>query len=176
MEIQRKGIENFTEELERRIDKSVELFKEGFNCSQSVVASFADLYGFNQEQALSMAASFGAGIGRMRQTCGAACGLFLLIGLDCGTCTGSNREGKSYNYKMVQKMAEKFKESNGCLICSELLGLKKDSKINPQAEARTDAYYKKRPCPNIIRNAASLFAEYLKEYHPELFRIYRLEA
>ena len=63
---------------QERIDKAVALFKEGFNCSQSVVAAFADKYGFTQEQALRMSASFGGGIGRMRETCGAACGLFML--------------------------------------------------------------------------------------------------
>lgn len=60
---------------EDRIQKAVELFKSGYNCSQSVVAAFADMYGFTQEQALRMAASFGGGIGRMRETCGAACGV-----------------------------------------------------------------------------------------------------
>ena len=60
--------------MEERIEKAVELFKEGYNCSQSVVAAFADMYGFTPEQALKVSASFGGGIGRMRQTCGAACG------------------------------------------------------------------------------------------------------
>ena len=66
--------------MEERIEKAVALFKEGYNCSQSVVAAFADMYGFTHEQALKMSASFGGGIGRMRQTCGAACGLFMLAG------------------------------------------------------------------------------------------------
>ena len=70
--------------MEKRIEKAVELFKEGYNCSQSVVAAFADIYGFTNEQALKMSASFGGGIGRMRQTCGAACGLFMLAGLETG--------------------------------------------------------------------------------------------
>ena len=64
--------------MEDRIQKAVELFKSGYNCSQSVVAAFADMYGFTQEQALRMGASFGGGIGRMRETCGAACGMFLV--------------------------------------------------------------------------------------------------
>ena len=67
-----------------RIEKAVGLFKSGYNCSQSVVAAFADMYGFTEEQALRMSASFGGGIGRMRQTCGAACGMFLLAGLEKG--------------------------------------------------------------------------------------------
>ena len=63
---------------EDRVAKAVALFREGYNCSQSVVTAFADLYGFTREQALHMSASFGGGIGRMRETCGAACGMFLL--------------------------------------------------------------------------------------------------
>lgn len=69
---------------EDRVAKAVALFKEGYNCSQSVVTAFADLYGFTREQALHMSASFGGGIGRMRETCGAACGMFLLAGLEKG--------------------------------------------------------------------------------------------
>ena len=69
---------------EERISRATELFKSGYNCSQSVVAAFADMYGFTEEQALRMAASFGGGIGRMRETCGAACGMFLLAGLEKG--------------------------------------------------------------------------------------------
>ena len=72
--------------MKDRVEKAVELFKSGYNCSQSVVAAFADMYGFTQEQALRMSASFGGGIGRMRQTCGAACGMFLLAGLEKGAC------------------------------------------------------------------------------------------
>lgn len=49
--------------MEDRIQKAVELFKSGYNCSQSVVAAFADMYGFTQEQAVRMSASFGGGIG-----------------------------------------------------------------------------------------------------------------
>lgn len=78
---------------EQRIEKAVALFKEGFNCSQSVVAAFADMYGFTEEQALKMSASFGGGIGRMRETCGAACGLFMLAGLETGATDGADREG-----------------------------------------------------------------------------------
>ncbi|MBO5788234.1 MAG: C_GCAxxG_C_C family protein, partial [Bacteroidaceae bacterium] len=77
--------------MEERIEKAISLFKEGYNCSQSVVAAYADLYGFTPEQALKMSASFGGGIGRMRQTCGAACGLFMLAGLESGCTEGKDR-------------------------------------------------------------------------------------
>lgn len=149
---------------EERIGKAVELFKSGYNCSQSVVAAFADLYGFSAEQAFRMSASFGGGIGRMRQTCGAACGMFLLAGLDNGAISGEDREGKSRNYATVQALAARFKEETGSLICAELLGLKpQGTHNNPNAEARTDAYYKKRPCAKMVKTAAQIFAHYLEE-------------
>lgn len=143
-----------------RVELAVSLFKEGYNCSQSVVAAFADLYGFTREQALRMSSSFGGGIGRMRQTCGAACGMFMLAGLDCGAVDGADREGKSHNYAVVQQLAEQFRQVNGSLICAELLGLTKPAP-SPEAEQRTPIYYKKRPCAKMVETAAILFANYL---------------
>jgi C_GCAxxG_C_C family probable redox protein len=149
---------------ENRIERAVALFKSGYNCSQSVVAAFADLYGFTEEQALRMSASFGGGIGRMRQTCGAACGMFLLAGLDTGAVDAEDRVGKSYNYEVVQQLAERFKAENGSLICAELLGLSTAAAHrDTQAEPRTDLYYKKRPCVEMVETAARIFADYLIE-------------
>ena len=149
--------------MEERIEKAVALFKEGYNCSQSVVAAFADMYGFTQEQALKMAASFGGGIGRMRQTCGAACGLFMLAGLETGCTDGKDKDGKEANYRVVQELAEEFKKRNGSLICAELLGLAKTAPTPATPEARTAEYYKKRPCVKMVEEAARIFAEYLQE-------------
>ena len=96
---------------EERIQKAVALFKEGYNCSQSVVGAYADMYGFTFEQALHMAASFGGGIGRMREICGAACGMFLLAGLERCAVEGADREGKAANYKLVQELAESLRKN-----------------------------------------------------------------
>ena len=148
--------------MEERIEKAVALFKEGYNCSQSVVAAFADMYGFTHEQALKMSASFGGGIGRMRQTCGAACGLFMLAGLETGCTEGKDREGKEAYYKVVQELAEEFKKCNGSLICAELLGLAKNAPTPTTPDARTAEYYKKRPCVKMVEEAARIFAEYLE--------------
>lgn len=147
--------------MENRIEKAVELFKEGYNCSQAVVTAFADLYGFTNEQALKMSASFGGGIGRMRQTCGAACGLFMLAGLETGCTEGKNREGKEENYRVVQELAEEFRKRNGSLICAELLGLSKSAPTPTTPEARTAEYYKKRPCVKMVEEAARIWCEYI---------------
>lgn len=159
--------------VEERVEKAMSLFKEGFNCSQSVVAAYADIYGFTQEQALKMSASFGAGIGRMRETCGAACGMFLLAGLQTGCTDPKSAEGKGYNYDVVQKLAAEFVKENGTLICAELLGLRPRSENSQEQpltgvgsptmpQERTPEYYKKRPCSEMVATAAKIFGEYLQ--------------
>lgn len=148
---------------EKRIRRAEELFMQGFNCSQAVVAAFADIYGYTEEQALRMSAGFGAGIGRMRMSCGAFNALALLAGLDCGSVTPGDREGKSYNYKVVQQLAERFRNDHGTLICAELLKLKKDAPLSYEASERTAEYYKQRPCVNQIISAARIYCDYLEE-------------
>ncbi len=148
---------------DERIEKAVELFKEGFNCSQAVVGAFADKYGFTREQALKMSASFGGGIGRMRETCGAACGLFMLAGLETGCTNGADRDGKAANYALVQELAEEFKQRNGALRCADLLGLSKKEPVVSTPEARTNQYYAKRPCVKMVEEAARIWCEYLEK-------------
>lgn len=149
-------------EAEERVNKAVELFKSGYNCSQSVVAAFADLYGFTETQALQMSASFGGGIGRMRQTCGAACGMFLLAGLETGATEAGDHNGKAANYALVQALAETFSQANGGLICADLLGLNRKAPTPSEPEARTAQYYAKRPCAKIVEEAAKIWANRLK--------------
>lgn len=152
--------------MEERINLAIELFRSGYNCSQSVVAAFADIYGFTQEQALRMSASFGGGIGRMRETCGAACGMFLLAGLETGATEATDRKGKAANYAVVQELAAEFKKRNGSLICSELLGLSQQEAVTAVPEERTAQYYAKRPCAKMVEEAAKIWVEYL-EKHPK---------
>ena len=136
-----------------RIEEAVALFKQGFNCSQAVVAAYADMYGFSREQALRMAASFGGGIGKMRETCGAACGMFILAGLETGTVDPADKAGKAANYALVQRLAAKFKEECGALRCADLLGL---SKSGPERKP-------KRPCAVMVETAARIWGDYLDE-------------
>lgn len=145
------------QEIEQRVEKARALFKQGFNCSQSVFAACADIYGIDDEAlALKLAASFGGGIGRMRMTCGAACGMFLLAGLENGSATVGDAEGKKQNYTLVQDLAAKFQAENGSLICAELLGIAPKPQ-EPTPEARTEAYYQKRPCVDMVANAVRIY-------------------
>ena len=147
--------------MKSRTEQAVELFKEGFNCSQSVFAAYADLLGMDRETALRVSASFGGGIGRMREVCGAANGMFLVAGMLTGSTEGKDQTAKKNNYEVVQRLAEEFKKENGgTYICRELLGLNKDGKTvvpgDTTPEARTEEYYKKRPCLKTIQGAAAI--------------------
>ena len=163
------------EDIEIYVEKAIALFKEGYSCSQSVAGAFAEYYNVYQELILKVAAPFGAGIGRMRETCGAACGMFMLSGLECGSTDPKDAAGKGANYKVVQELAAEFKKENGSLICAELLGLRPvcDNKCKektvgevsnmtaPTPEPRTAEYYKKRPCVQMVETAARIYGRYL---------------
>ncbi len=152
------------EEIDERVARAVDYFMQGYGCCQSVVAAFSDLYGLDETMAKRIAAGFGGGVGRMRMMCGAVSGIVMLVGLDCGQTEGSDREGKSACYKVVQELLEKSRQENGSLICAEILGIKGYEKAQSSyvASARTAEYYKTRPCAAKVESAARIFAEYLK--------------
>lgn len=142
-----------------RKEKAVQLFKEGYNCAQSVFGAYADLYEIPADMAFRISASFGAGVGRMREVCGCVSGISLVAGLETGATEGADRDAKARNYAVVQEMAKKFREqSGGSIICKELLGLKKPEGSAVPAE-RTADYYKKRPCVELIEAACDIIEE-----------------
>lgn len=147
------------EDIEARVKRGVELFKSGYNCAQAVVGAFADLYGVPQDVALRMSASFGGGMGRMRLTCGAASGMFMLAGLENGCATTESPQKRAENYALVQELAAEFKEENGSLTCAELLGLRTGKTESPTPNARTQEYYKNRPCAMMVESACRIFAK-----------------
>ena len=150
--------------MKSRKEQAVALFKEGFNCSQAVFVTYADLLGLDRETALKVSASFGAGIGRMREVCGAACGMFMIAGMLTGQTEGADQAAKKHNYEVVQHLAEEFKKENGgTYICRELLANAGAKSVavsgadgDTMPEARTEEYYKKRPCLKTIEGAAAI--------------------
>lgn len=147
--------------MKSRKEKAVKLFKEGFNCSQAVFAAYSDLYGMDEETALRLSCSFGAGMGRMREVCGTCSGMFLVAGMESGITEGKDSEGKKQNYDMVQLLADEFRRRNGTIICKELLGLDQPQVTaaefkETKPEERTENYYRKRPCVQLVEDAADI--------------------
>lgn len=157
---------NWQEETERRVARGVQLFKQGYNCSQSVTLAFADWYGVPEGLMARISASFGAGIGRMRETCGTASGIFMLAGLEVASEEPS-QETKAHNYAVVQQLADDFKaQTGGTVICRELLRVRQGVSTTPTPEARTDEYYKKRPCVKMVELAIRIYMKYLENNTP----------
>ena len=141
-------------------DKAEGLFREGYNCALAVFCAFEDITGLNKETASAISSSFGGGIGRMREVCGAVSGAAMVLGLVKGSYSPDNFQAKKDHYALIQEFAAKFKEENGSIICRELL--KGTNSVNGTTpEKRTDTYDKKRPCPLIVRCAADIVADML---------------
>lgn len=130
-------------------------FLEGYNCAQSVVLAYHEELGLEKELAARMASSFGGGMGRLREVCGAFSGMCLVVGLYRGYSEAKDREGKKEQYALIQRLADEFEKRNGSIVCRELLGLdhRKDA---PVPAERTAEYYKKRPCAELVAEAAEI--------------------
>ena len=139
------------------------LFREGYNCAQAVLIAFGDMTGLDQDTAAKLALSFGGGLSRMREVCGAVSGAAMVLGLVKGTGDPTDREAKTSHYHLVQEFARRFREQNGSIICRELLqGV--DTVQGNDPEARSAGYYQKRPCPLLVRDAAGILDEMLLQH------------
>lgn len=165
MDIVEKPTKNETVCEKSRGDRARELFREGYNCSQAVTLAFAEeleARGISREMAAGLASSFGGGLGRLREVCGCVSGMALVCGALEGYTDPKAAVEKQDHYKKIQELVTTFKNENGSYICRELLaGINTDT--NPVPEARTESYYKKRPCAELAACAADILERHLKE-------------
>lgn len=145
-------------EIESRVTTAINFFEEGYNCSQSVFMAYSDIYGIEPEMAAKLATSFGGGMGRLREVCGAVSGMFLILGLHYPYTDTKDKVTKNTNYKAVQRTAKEFKLIMGSYICADLLKLKHEPQ-NPNSTERNLDYYKSRPCTNCVRVAAEILGK-----------------
>lgn len=149
-------------EFGARGTRAKELFLEGYNCAQAVVLAYEDFFDESPEILAQMVSAFGGGMGRLREVCGSVSGMFFVLSKVYGYAEPKDTKGKTDLYARVQELAERFKERNDSIVCRELLGLQEKTSA-PVPEERTPDYYKKRPCPDIIGDAADILEQYLKE-------------
>ena len=140
--------------------KAAELFLSGYNCSQAVVVAFSDLTGLDIQVSAKLASSFGGGMGRMREVCGAVSGMLMVAGLLYGYETPGDDVSKKAHYTRVQYLAGKFREEVGSIVCREIL---KNPPSDPNPSPRTAEYYAKRPCARMVLLAGQIMDYYIKE-------------
>ncbi len=144
------------------VKKAEELFRAGYSCSQAVLCAFEDVTGFSLETGAKLSSSFGGGMGRMREVCGAVSGALMVLGIARGYSDPADPEAKKAHYALVQEFARRFREKNGSIICRELLqGVPVSQGAVP--EARTETFYKKRPCVEYVKDAAGIVRDILQE-------------
>ena len=146
-----------------RAELAKQLFCSGYNCAQSVFCAFTDITGYDTDTSARMASSFGGGLGRLRETCGAVSAAALVLGIAMGYADPSDYEAKKRHYALVREFADRFREKNGSLHCRNLLsaaGLVPESGGDP--EPRSEDFYQRRPCPRLICDAVCILDEMLQ--------------
>jgi C_GCAxxG_C_C family probable redox protein len=147
-------------DIKVRSERAVENFKQGYNCAQSVVLAYADLYPVDVETLKMLAAPFGAGMGRLREVCGAVSGTFLILGMEQPITQPNDKTTKTETYAAVQRTALNFQERMGSYICADLLKIGRQPQ-DPTPDDRNNEYYAKRPCAYCVAVAAEVLGKEL---------------
>jgi C_GCAxxG_C_C family probable redox protein len=143
--------------MESRVEVAVEKFKSGLNCAQSVVGTYAPLFGVSEDEALRMSAGFGAGMGRLQHVCGALTGAFMVAGCKEGTTDPGDKEAKERTYALVLRMSKQFEQEHGSISCRELT----DCDLNTEEGKKDfrDREVNLRVCRPCVRTAARMVEE-----------------
>jgi len=147
--------------MSEKPEQAVNIFKEGFNCSQAVISVYAEDFGLSRENALKIARGFGGGMGRMAQTCGAVTGVFMVLGLKYGNADIHDKEVREKIYGMVREFARRFENCNGSIVCRELLGCD-ISRPAGAAAAKENGLFAS-VCPKLVGDAVEILEEMMNE-------------
>ena len=144
-------------------DVAKNYFENGYNCAQAVALAFADEMELDVDTVARLTGGFGGGIGRMREVCGTVSGAAFVMSALYGSSDPKDSKAKADLYAVIQQVAGEFKQINGSVVCRELLGLDRQGFDSPRPEARTNAYYKKRPCSELVKISADLLEAFVNE-------------
>lgn len=140
--------------------RAAQYFVEGYNCAQAVILAFSDLLEMDEKTCARISSSFGGGMGRMREVCGAVSGMLMVAGLLYGYDGPEEGAVKKAHYERVQHLAGQFREQAGSIVCREIL---KNPPSDPTPSARTQQYYKQRPCVRMVTLAVAVMEQYIRE-------------
>ena len=139
-----------------KVDDAVDCFNNGFNCAQAVLSAYCEEFGLDKNTALKLSCGFGAGMGRLQETCGAVSGAYILIGLMHGKCSREDDEAKEKTYALVREFSKRFTERNKTCNCREILGI---DFINGDKQIARERVQKL--CPKMVKDAAEIIEEIL---------------
>ena len=148
-----------------RKEYAMDLFTRGYNCAQSVVLAFADDLMLDEQTLARLSSSFGGGLGRMREVCGAVSGMAIVLGLLQGYDDPADSASKAAHYARIQSAAKEFEAQNGSIVCRELLGLAQKHDA-PTPAARSGDFYSRRPCRELVGMAAEILETKIRAADP----------
>jgi len=129
------------------------------NCAQSVLTSFSEELGLENDLALKLARAFGGGMGQSKGTCGAVTGAYMALGLALKP-SGDYMKDRAQMGGAMAEFNRRFKELHGALNCTDLCGY--DLSIPEQgAEARKNNVFA-TVCPALVRDAAMIVEDLLQ--------------
>ena len=143
-------------------DRAEQLFTQGYNCAQAVLGAFAEDVHLPVDTLMKLSSSFGGGMGRLREVCGACSGMFMAAGLLYGYAAPEEGPVKSAHYALIRELAAQFEAEQGSIVCREILG--KRAEVGGTPEQRTQEYYAVRPCVRCVRSAAEILEKYMKAH------------
>jgi len=144
-------------------DRAEALFTQGYNCAQAVFGAFAEDVHLPIDTMMKLSSSFGGGMGRLREVCGACSGMFMAAGLLYGYAGPEEGAVKANHYALIRSLAAQFEAVHGSIVCREILGRR--AEVGGTPEKRTQEYYAARPCVKCVRCAAEILEKYI-ESHP----------
>ena len=144
--------------------KAAQLFVDGYNCAQAVAVAFCDVTGLDEKMTCRLMSSFGGGMGRMREVCGAVSGMLMVAGLLYGYDVIGDDAVKKAHYALVQELAGQFRQEVGSIVCREIL---KNPSTDPNPSPRTEEYYRVRPCARMVLTATNILEAYIAEHPPK---------
>ena len=100
--------------------RSVELFKSGFFCAESVLQALAESQGIQSDLIPRIATGFCSGISRTGGICGAVSGAIMGINLVAGR--NSPTDSIEVSYTLTQELISRFEMQYGSINCRQLIG------------------------------------------------------
>ena len=144
-------------------NRAEQLFTQGYNCAQAVFGAFQEEVNLPLDVMMKLSSSFGGGMGRLREVCGACSGMFMAAGLLYGYAGPEEGSVKADHYALIRSLAAQFEAVHGSIVCREILG--KRAEVGGTPEKRTQEYYAARPCVRCVRSAAEILEKYMVS-HP----------
>lgn len=144
-----------------RVEKADNYFKQGFNCSQSVLAAFSDLLKIDENDLLRLSEGFGGGMGKLQKTCGAVSGAFMVISGIYGYTSDKEPKAHDQVYKLVKEFSNRFKEINKNTGCMELIECDLSTPEGVQKFMKNNVFHTQ--CLNFTLDAVKILETMLDE-------------